>query len=474
MKALRKPKIGIAGVMCTPFRGDKEGNFRADSQAMEALAADLDFELFIVAEGIYTQEQAEQAARRLGEAQVDFILLQASSFAGGTFIYPFASLPIPLGLWAVPEGPPAAGGGLPLNSFTAANLYNSILRTYLTGYNRPVKWFLGHPGQPLFDARLAVTIQAFRALINLRGAQIGLIGGVAPGFDNLRIDERRLQQRLGIRVFPLELDEVLRRAVQIPEDQAGAAAESIRQSARQFDSALAGALHKSGQVYLALEAAAAEQNLDALAVSCWPRFQADYQFAVCSVMGHLNTAGLIAACEGDVTSAVSMLALRGLTNGSVITLMDLSAVDEADESVLLWHCGPTSPALADERGVRMQSLWLFDQPGQAPIGLHNDLVLRPGRATVMGFTTDFERILVLEGDVDNIKPGYTGSRGWFRNLQLNETALTVPDLVQTLMVSGFQHHYPLAYGSLSAAALELAAWLGIKPVQLEPYTTYVI
>ena len=79
-------------------------------------------------------------------------------------------------------------------------------------------------------------------------------------------------------------------------------------------------------------------------------------------MGHLNTTGLVAACEGDLTSAVSMLALRYLTKGDVVTLMDLVSVDSEDESVLLWHCGPTSPALADKNGVTIQPLWLFDDP----------------------------------------------------------------------------------------------------------------
>jgi L-fucose isomerase-like protein len=208
-------------------------------------------------------------------------------------------------------------------------------------------------------------------------------------------------------------------------------------------------------------------------MSCWPQFQEDYNLAVCSVMGHLNTGGLIAACEGDLTSAVSMLALRYLTNGQVITLMDLVSIDNTDESVLLWHCGPTSPALADENGVTIQPLWLFDGPDGKRTGLHNDLVLRPGIGTVLGFTTDFNGMLILEGEIDNAKPSYMGSRGWLTNIHLNSEKITTPDLVQTLMVSGYQHHYPFAYGYLGEAGLELCGWLGIHPVPKENYTPYI-
>ena len=121
----------------------------------------------------------------------------------------------------------------------------------------------------------------------------------------------------------------------------------------------------------------------------------------------------------------------------------------------------------------MKSLWLFDGPDGQRTGLHNDLVLKPGRGTVMGFTVDFDRMLVLDGVIDNQKPSYSGSRGWFCQLRMNAEPLTTADLVQSLMASGFQHHYPFVYGDLSETSLELCAWLGIVPVNVERYTAYL-
>jgi hypothetical protein len=92
---------------------------------------------------------------------------------------------------------------------------------------------------------------------------------------------------------------------------------------------------------------------------------------------------------------------------------------------------------------------------------------------VLGFTPDFERILILDGQVDSNKPSYTGSRGWLKNLHLNTIPASVLDTAQTLMASGFQHHYPFAYGDLAPAGLELASWLGIHPIPLQRYTSYL-
>jgi hypothetical protein len=473
MFEIKKPRVGVAGVMCTPFRGDKEGNYASDIDALEKLAQKFDFELKIIKDGIYDLDQAQTASRQLKEWGVDFILLQTSSFASGDFVYPFTKLPARLGLWSVPEGPPTPEGGLPLNSFTASNLYNSIIRTTLSEYKNPVKWFLGHPGQPLFDLRLEITIQALRGLINLPGKKVALIGGVAPSFDNLIIDYKNLKARLNIDVVEYKLDKILGIARGLGDEQYKPVMKEIKESAKSFDKSQETAFEKTARVYRAIQILAEEQKIEAFGISCWPQFQSDYNLAVCSVMGHLNTTGVIAACEGDLTSAVSMLTLRYFTNGDVVTLMDLVSIDNSDESVLLWHCGPTSPTLADDKGATLQPLWLFDGPEGERTGLHNDLVLKPGRGSVMGFTTDFARMLILEGDIDNTKPSYMGSRGWLKNLLLNSEKVSTRELIQTLMVSGFQHHYPFAYGDLGQVCLEFCSWLGIQPIKKEHYTPYV-
>ena len=82
-------------------------------------------------------------------------------------------------------------------------------------------------------------------------------------------------------------------------------------------------------------------------------------------------------------------------------------------------------------------------------------------------------MLILGGRIDNTKASYQGSRGWMKDLHLNGEAISIQDLVQTIMASGYQHHYPLAYGNLTAASLELCGWLGISPLQQETYTDHV-
>lgn len=462
-------KVGLVGLMTHPFRGDKETQYSQSAQALRDLSKQLNFELVVIPDGIYTAEQAQAAADQLANQSVDFVLIQASSFSGGAFIYPFTKLETRLGLWGVPEGAPTAEGGLPLNSFTAVNMYNSIIKTYLTGYKQPVKWFFGRVSDSLFEQRFRLTVQALTALVNLQGARIGLLGGVAPGFDNLKVDERDLLERLGIEVAAIEFDQVYQRAREASDEDVQRGKEALLKGVIRIDTGLDAALNKSASVFAAVDSLVKEHNLDAVAISCWPRFQESMQVAVCSVVGALNASGLVAACEGDLTSAVSMLALSYLNQSAVVTLMDLVTIDDQDDSLLLWHCGPTAPQLADEGGVFVRSLWLMEGDKGDKVGMANDLVLAPGEATIFGFTPDFSHVLVIKGTLDNQKPGYRGSRAWMRDLQINEKKADMRDVIETILASGYQHHYPLVFGNCSAAALELAAWLNIHPIPLHPY-----
>lgn len=470
---IRKPKIGFASVMCTPFKGDKNRYYQHDILRLSELAKQYGFELHTIPDGIYSMDQAKAVACELSEWGADFILLQNSSFASGDFIFPFIEGGALLGLWSIPEGPPADGGTLPLNSFTSLNMYNSLIRRCAPKHQKPVKWFLGAIDNPLFINRLSVTVQALRALVNINGKQVALIGGVAPSFYNLAANESMLNQRLGMKVINIELDELIMRAKSVSIERAKIRAAEIRANATQFDSIHENALLKTARMVESMHELALEKNFQAAALCCWPCLQSEYQAAACTLLGHLNQNGLVAACEGDLAAAVSMLLIHYMTGGEAVTLMDLATVDPQDETILLWHCGPTAPSLADEKGVRIQPLWLFDGQAPTPIGLHNDLVLRKGMITILGLTPDFESVLVLAGEIDPAKPSYAGSRGWLKNLLLNGQKIKTIELVQTLMTSGYQHHYPLSYGSFSAAALELAAWLRIHAIPLVPYTDHV-
>lgn len=470
MSNTRKVTVGLVGLMTRPFRGPKETYFSQDARELSDLVAALETDLIIFDRGIYDLSTAQEAAREFSQAKVDLILIQASSFSGGKFIYPFLEIGVHVALWAIPEGDPTEEGGLPLNSFTALNMYNSIIKTRTAFSKEPVKWFFGRAVEQSFRDRFEALIRAIYAEINLKHSRIGLVGGVAAGFDNLTVDPSILKSKIGASLVEFELKDIYTLADSISDEALlNRHYQKLREQTSTYSSDMESHFRSTARFQAAFQTFVEKNMLDAVAISCWPAFQNDRQLAVCTLLGQLNDSGLVSSCEGDVPGALGMLTLNLLSLGKVTTIMDMVTIDPQDDSILLWHCGPTAPSLADERGIEMQSLWLFDNDPHAPLGLHNNLRLKPGPATILGFCPSFENLLVFEGTLDNKKPSYIGSSAWLRDLYMQGDQLACLDLVQTIMDSGYQHHYPLVYGKFETAAHDLANLLGTNVIGASSY-----
>ncbi len=191
-----------------------------------------------------------------------------------------------------------------LNSLVSMTMYASILKRYLHNYDLPYKWFYGHVEDGRFRARFKITVQALKAVKAMSQARVGWVGGLSPGFYDMIFDERQLEKNLGgARVFEHELAEVVAMARQIDEKDAVAVAKQASSVAAEVRVAEA-SMVKSSRLYLALKALAVKNNYSALAVQCWPQFQAQYGAAPYMAYSWLGSEdGLAVACEGDVLGA---------------------------------------------------------------------------------------------------------------------------------------------------------------------------
>jgi L-fucose isomerase-like protein len=473
---MRNIRIGLVGLMQLNFRGDKIGQYNRSKAEMLKLSQELDFEFFAPENPAVTPADAAAARKELEDREVDLLLIQNSSFASGYLIEILAKAKAYIGLWAVPEQ--TKEGPLPLNSFCGMNLNASIIGEYLKNDHITFKWFYGNVNDPLFLERFKITLGALNAAVNLQNDRIALVGGVAPGFDNFYYDERLLEKRFGARAYRLhEFQDIKKRALSysfadIRDTIAAIKAETVSIAPRAAES-----LESHARVYRALQDFAEDNGYSALAISCWPRFREEMGMVPCAAIARLNDSGIVTACEGDVYSALSMLILKYAAQYAPI-LMDLSDFDFEDETMLLWHCGVGSKYYAANAELRLEQHY---NPGpqipgkgwltMAPV---TAMKFAPGAATVMRLTKEGSAMLLLSGEfVTASKLSHDGSRGWFGNMELNGEPINLKDLMNTIIVHKFQHHYPLVKGCFVAELLEFAAWLGIKPLAKIPYRNYL-
>jgi L-fucose isomerase-like protein len=472
---MKKIKIGLVGLMHANFTGDKVGIYNRSIEEMKKLSKQLNFELVYINEGVYTDKEAEEVKKKFKEEKIDFIMIQSSAFNSGTIIPILTKLNVPIGLWAVPE--PTESGALPVNSFCAVNMNASIIGQYLNEYDIAFKWYYGYSSDELFIERFRLTVKALTAIKNVREARIALIGGIANGFDNQYYDERKLEKRFGVRLYRNhEFSEIKDRMLSYRDEEVEDLINEIKADSCKCNALASEKLNKNARLIKAIVDFKEENNYDAIAISCWPKFRIELDMVSCAAIGRLNEHYFPTACEGDVYGLVTMMMMRYM-NDKPSLLMDLSNVDEKDESVLLWHCGLGCNNIAYKGEVKLAS---HCNPGpwsgeglkrNAPVA---DMIIGKQEGTAARFSKDGKEIFLLTGEFNNPeKPSFDGSRGWLSNLKLNTEEIKVRDLIETIMVRHQPHHYAVAFNDLGAEMMEVAAWLGIKPMEEVKYKHFL-
>jgi L-fucose isomerase-like protein len=464
-------RLAYVGAFLPSYLAEEAHVFTESIKGLELLSKTLEFELVSSTTHLSTRQEARNVAEALEEKKVDFVLLQSSSFAMGDIVLEFARRNFKLGLWATQE--PSKEGPILLNNFVSMNLNAGILTRYFKEQNIPFKWFYGSTEHKWFKPRLALSIQALRAIKRLQTAKIGLLGGVAPTFYNIAFDERTLLATLGTEVVSHEMAELFTRVKNIAEASITRAAKAMSVAGKVEISERD--LKMSAAIYLALKEFAKEHNYDALAVSDWPVFQSELHIHPGMAFSWLDhQEGIPVSSEGDVLGASSMLIMNEL-NQDKSMLLDMNDIDEERDAVLMWHCGGSPLNFANQEGVSWKNhSTLGRKSSNPPMGAVAEFIFAAQPVTIMRLADDGKQVFVVEADIiESPHRGYDGSRGWLSQFTMAGQAMSLADLVNTIMVEGIEHHFILGKGRHAAALNELTAWLKIRLIQKHTYQDYL-
>ena len=471
---MRNLKVALVSMFQHSFDGNKLQSFKKAADGLLGISGAMNFECFIYPEAIVEPREAEKARKAAESWGADLLLLHTASYAAGETFLQLTKTNAFIGLWAMAEPQPEDTRQVPLNSLCGINMFAGILTHYLKEYDIPYKWFYGDAEDVSFQRRFSVTVRALTAIVNLRGSRVGLIGGIAPGFNDLYFDERLAERRLGVNIrrnyefidIKMLADSYSQSDIQkeIALMQDGFCADGVR-----CDS-----LENTARYYKAHMEFVKNEALDAFAMSCWPKMQQLGKGLSCTILGKINQYGVPAACEGDLPAAVSMLLLRYLTQQPTM-LMDYIAFDEQDDTVLLWHCGPAAECYCKNSQRKLEYHYHQSPENQyKEVGLVSTMCFDTQPASIFRFTGEWDEAFVASGvftgqDKDN----YKGCRGWYGSMTLGDAPISALDMTNTIMVKGFQHHYPIAPGNLTEELMEICAWLSLDVMEKVPYKNYL-
>ena len=466
--------VGLTAAVHPNMPGDDVGVYRKIVKQIELLKKEFDFDLVTVNDPIKSEDDGKKTRKYLEDNNVDFTLIFCPSLPYGRAILPLVKINSYIGVWAVPE--PTKSGVLQLNSFCGLNMVGTIIANYFTEYDIPFKWFYDYPDTQLFKDRLRITICAMRAIKTLKNTRIGQVGDLADGFENMYVDERLLEKKFGTYIQTRHtVEDIVRRAKGYKDGEVNKTLEKINSEGKwDKDHVSAEEMNKMARVNMALIDFAKEYNYNALAISCWTKFQEIYDLAVCGAMSRINQAGIVAPCEADISSTVIMVVLKAL-NGKVPTINDMVSLDPDDNSINLWHCGVAAKDWANSCGISWdQHFNIGEYKGGEwhGKGVVADMTFKTGDVTIATLQNNFNNLFVLTGTVMENKEAYYGSSGWVNNLKIDGKNVDIVELLNTIMVNRVNHHYPTVYDNLYEELVEFANWKKVnifKPVKYENY-----
>jgi len=356
-------------------------------------------------------------------------------------------------LWAVPEE--RTGGRLRLNSLCGINLAGHALTRSGIHY----EYVYGAPDDAEALEKVKVVAAAARAYWALRGARIGSIGEHPAGFDTCDYDVDVIADRFGVEVVPIPLQgEFFPMARKSNPNDASIAFEALRERVDGLDDVDETAAKGTLRVYAAMHELSNDEELDGLAVRCWPEFFTELGCAACGAMSMMTDAGVPCSCEADVNGTITQMALQALS-GEPAFGADVVAVDDERDGLVLWHCGLAPLSMADaDADVRPKAALHSNRK----LPLLMEFPLKPGRVTVarLSEATGTYRLVIGSGEMVRAPKSFSGTSGV---LKFDRPAAAVLD---TILSEGLEHHISLTYGDHTNALRTLAKMLELPVLQL--------
>lgn len=301
-------------------------------------------------------------------------------------------------------------------------------------FREDLKWFAG----------------VCRIVKGLKNVKLGAVGARPSAFNTVRYSEKILES-YGISVETIDLSDVIFRINKLSSEdiKVKEKLEEIRSYAN-VSKVPSEKLLTLAKLYVVLEEWIRENDLKAVAIQCWTSLEYNLGIMPCVIMSMLSERLVPAACEVDITGALSMYLLQ-LASGLPSALVDWNNnYGNEENKCIIFHCGNMPKSILDIKEVKYG-----DIIGQT-VGFDNaygacEGKIREGRFTFARVTTDDLsgkiKAYVGEGEITSDWINTFGAWG----------VVEIPRLQQLLSYiceHGFEHHTAINTSSSSKAIYE--------------------
>lgn len=426
-----RARIGLA-VIRHPF---EEGAELAP-RIMEDAGKILGFAEVVSAPGVCESDaSAREAGKVFREADVDAVVAVMatwSSDAVATRILDFVD--VPMVCWAIPA--------VSTGSLCGIHQLTCVLTEL--GYDYRFVYGQLDDGRCIEETREYV--RAAMVKKRLRTVNLGQIGNRVEGMTEVSFDEFSMRKVFGLAVERLGVDEFLRLRDAQGTDAAAQLWSSVKARAGRVSVLDEDGL-RSVKAYLALKQWVSDKDLAGFAVECYPSLMGE----TCLAYSLLADEGIVAACEGDMNSALATLILWWLSEKPVHNT-DLLTHYEEDNTILLSHCGSGSFDIADKaENIHLSPVRLAHK------GCCVLFPSKPGTVTLFNLVgrEGTYRMTAFAGVAKETGMDFAG------NPLRVESPIDAVHLMYRLAEIGAGHHWMVCYGNVMAELEYFAELVGV-------------
>ena len=201
------------------------------------------------------------------------------------------------------------------------------------------------PGDPGVAADALAVCSTADCLRKMKESKILAVGGGWPGI------APAIKSEMGIEVLDVPFAEVNEAWAAADKDESAAIADRWQKTAARVEGITRDTLVTSAAMYLGQKAVLKKHGANAITINCLGGFYGGHIHAYpCLGFHELLNEGLVGACECDVRSTATMVAMTALTNGRPGYISD-PVIDTAGRQIIYAHCvasnkafGPAGPA----------------------------------------------------------------------------------------------------------------------------------
>lgn len=234
-----------------------------------------------------------------------------------------------------------------------------------------------HGSEEYVHHRITLLERVGEARRQLKGTRLAVVGEPSDWLISSVFDRKVVADSLGIDIIDVPMSELLdvvrQMPLSAPQEQSGRA---------EIQQALPGAQ----QIYLALKYIVERHQLNGFTLRCFDLLTA-VKNTGCLALAKLNAEGVVAGCEGDVPTMLSMVVTKALTGVSGFQC-NPSHIDVETGEILFAHC--TIP-------LNMVERYEFDTHFESGIGVGIRGYMKEGPVTVFKLAGDLSRCFIAEG-----------------------------------------------------------------------------